>query len=117
MDLGNNALQYLRVNTIITDYDIPYGVHLIAMWLIIIILNFARFSYRTYRFALNRVNQSKALNRALIYCAGKAGHMMLKEIQCNSTYQYKVVGFMDDDTLKHESLISDIPVMGEAVIY
>ena len=112
IDLGNNALQYLRINTIVTNYDIPNGVHLIAMLLNIIMLNFARFSYRSYRFALNRVHSSKVLNRALIYGAGEAGQMMLKEIQRNTTYQYKVVGFMDDDTFKHESLISGIPVMG-----
>lgn len=85
IDLGNNALHYIQINTIITDFDF-HGVHLVAILLNIITLNLARFSYCSYHFTLNRDNSSKVLNRALICEAGKAGQMMLKEIQCNVAY-------------------------------
>jgi FlaA1/EpsC-like NDP-sugar epimerase len=112
IDSGNALLQMLNIGVVISDYDIPNGVHLIAMLLNIIMLNFARFSYRSYRFAINQVSSTKQLKRALIYGAGEAGQMMLKEIQHNAAYPYKVVGFMDDNCFKQDALISGIPVLG-----
>jgi FlaA1/EpsC-like NDP-sugar epimerase len=112
IDSGNAVLEMFGIGVVIHDYNIPNGVHIIAMLLIITSLNFARFSYRSYRFALNQVGSKKELKRALIYGAGEAGQMMLKEIQHNVAYPYKVVGFMDDNCYKQHSIISGIPVLG-----
>lgn len=94
----------------LTTLRLPNGVHLIAMVLIITGLNFARFSYRSYRLALHSIKPAKELKRTLIYGAGDAGQMMLKEILRNPTYAFKVVGFLDDDPYKQGKIISGIPV-------
>jgi FlaA1/EpsC-like NDP-sugar epimerase len=48
--------------------------------------------------------------RVLLYGAGRAGIMLLKELETNRTYE--VVGFVDDDPHKVGSTISNIRVVG-----
>jgi FlaA1/EpsC-like NDP-sugar epimerase len=110
--VGEQIIETLKLNIAFNDLRIPNGVHLIAMVLNITLLNFARFSYRSYRFALKSFTPQKQLKRALIFGAGEAGQMMLREILKNPEYPYKVVGFADDDRYKYEGLISGIPVLG-----
>ena len=110
--IGNQMLSLLNLDIVLADLRIPNGVHLIAMVLNITMLNFARFSYRSYRLALKNLEPKKVLKRAFIFGAGDAGQMMLREIMKNPAYPYNVVGFLDDDRYKYEGLISGIPVLG-----
>jgi FlaA1/EpsC-like NDP-sugar epimerase len=50
--------------------------------------------------------------RALIYGAGTAGIMLLRELQLNRECGYKIVGFVDDDPTKPGHLIHGIRVLG-----
>jgi FlaA1/EpsC-like NDP-sugar epimerase len=110
--VGQRFIEMFNLSISMDNIRIPNGVHLIAMVLNITLLNFARFSYRSYRFALKSFKPQKQLKRALIFGAGEAGQMMLKEIIKNPAYPYKVVGFVDDDRYKYEGMISGIPVLG-----
>jgi FlaA1/EpsC-like NDP-sugar epimerase len=49
--------------------------------------------------------------RVLLYGAGRAGIMLLKELEVNRTYD--VVGFIDDDPKKVGSIISNVRVVGK----
>lgn len=55
---------------------------------------------------------SRGGRRVLIYGAGDAGELLLRELRRNHTHQAKPVGFLDDDPLKHGRSIHGLPVIG-----
>lgn len=65
---------------------------------------------------LNHTNgekNSKGKNKKLILIgAGDAGEQILYELHNRPYYQYKVVGFLDDDLQKHNRTIHGVPVLG-----
>ena len=48
--------------------------------------------------------------RVLIYGAGDGGEMLLRELRNNRDLEYRPVGFIDDDPLKHGKLINGLRV-------
>lgn len=48
--------------------------------------------------------------RVLIYGAGDGGEMVLRELRNNSSLGYRPVGFVDDDPLKRDKIISGLKV-------
>jgi len=51
-------------------------------------------------------------NNLLIIGGGDAGEKIYREIRDNARLRYHVVGFLDDDSLKHGKKIHGIPVLG-----
>ena len=50
--------------------------------------------------------------RALIYGAGAAGQMLLREIRSSPHFSYEVAGFVDDDAEKNGMKLQGAPVLG-----
>jgi len=50
--------------------------------------------------------------RVLIVGAGNAGELLVRDLQANPSYNYKPVGFVDDDPVKQKAKIHGIPVLG-----
>ena len=59
---------------------------------------------------IKRCNGSKI--KVLIVGAGKAGKLLANDIKKNKSSGLCVVGFVDDDILKHNIIIKDSPVLG-----
>ena len=55
---------------------------------------------------------SGSARRALIIGAGDAGEMMVREMMRSARIDYAPVAFVDDDPVKHGSMIHGIPVLG-----
>jgi UDP-GlcNAc:undecaprenyl-phosphate/decaprenyl-phosphate GlcNAc-1-phosphate transferase len=70
----------------------------------------ARLSFRALGEALRP--PSPAGTRVLIYGAGDAGVMLLRELRNNPGLDRQVVAFVDDDRSKHRTLIQRLPVAG-----
>ena len=69
----------------------------------------SRLAHRLYH-ALRQVSRGK---QVLIYGAGDAGEMIVRAIRNNgSVYDYKPIGFIDDDPNKIGRRIHGVPVMG-----
>jgi FlaA1/EpsC-like NDP-sugar epimerase len=49
----------------------------------------------------------------LIYGAGAAGRMLLREIQSNPSLGHVAVGFVDDNRRLHGSMVMNVPVIGD----
>ncbi len=63
--------------------------------------------------AENRATSSnEATKTTLIYGAGIAGQMLVREIRANAELPYEVVGFVDDDPSKKASRVQGIRVLG-----
>lgn len=97
---------YLKVN-------IPNSVHLIALLISVLSIEFSRFLYRIYRHlsSLSHIH-NPTFKKVLIIGAGDAGIMLLKELLHNKDYENNVVGFVDDNLYKKGRIISGFPVLG-----
>lgn len=61
---------------------------------------------------LTSIGRTPGHHRALIYGAGEAGLMLLRELRANRGLGYSVVGFIDDDLSKQGLLLQGIRVLG-----
>ena len=83
----------------------------ITDWLLLFVfISGARILERIYK----EIFDQASLNgkRVLIYGAGDAGEVTLREIKNNKLLQYKPVGFLDDDEEKIGRRIHSVPVLG-----
>jgi UDP-GlcNAc:undecaprenyl-phosphate GlcNAc-1-phosphate transferase len=53
--------------------------------------------------------------RVAIYGAGAGGHLLVREMRANRTWNSQPVAFLDDDPFKRNRLILGVPVRGTAV--
>ena len=71
----------------------------------------SRIAFRFFRQVLPAADKEDG-KRVLIYGAGDAGELLLRELLNNRELRYAPIGFMDDDTNKHGKLIHGFRVFG-----
>jgi UDP-GlcNAc:undecaprenyl-phosphate GlcNAc-1-phosphate transferase len=82
-----------------------------AMALALLIVG-SRISFRMVADAAERRFRGKAA--ALIYGAGDAGVVVVRELRNNPRYEFKPIGFIDDDPRKLGKRILGVPVIGSS---
>jgi UDP-GlcNAc:undecaprenyl-phosphate/decaprenyl-phosphate GlcNAc-1-phosphate transferase len=87
------------------------AVFAIDALVMLLLLAASRIAFRFFRQVLPAVTAHKG-RRVLIYGAGDAGELLLRELLNNRDLEYAPVGFMDDDTTKHGKLIHGYRVFG-----
>src|SRR2546421_8683966 len=87
------------------------AVFLIDALVMLLLLAGSRIAFRFFRQVLPSGSASNA-RRVLIYGAGDAGELLLRELLNNRELSYAPVGFMDDDATKHGKLIHGFRVFG-----
>jgi FlaA1/EpsC-like NDP-sugar epimerase len=88
----------------------PRSVFIIDSLLLIFFMGGIRISYRVYQM----LPTLKPSTRVLIYGAGDAGEMIVRDMRHHaSIYKYKPVGFLDDDERKIGRHIHGVPVLGD----
>jgi UDP-GlcNAc:undecaprenyl-phosphate GlcNAc-1-phosphate transferase len=87
------------------------AVFLIDALVMLLLLAGSRVAFRFFRQALPAANGDKA-RRVLIYGAGDAGELLLRELLNNRDLRYAPVGFMDDDPKKQGKVIHGFRVFG-----
>lgn len=94
---------------------IPRSIFLLDYILITLSVSFIRVSVRLYyTHIINPLKRQGHASVKRLFClgAGNTGEKIAREILTQYSSQYKVVGFLDDDSSKHGSRIHDIPVLG-----
>lgn len=86
----------------------PKSVFLVDSILLVSLLGGVRLARRIYR-ELGHPDRAK---RILIYGAGGAGEMIVRDMNNNPYYEYEPIGFVDDDPAKTGRRIHGIKVFG-----
>ena len=87
------------------------AVFLVDALVMLLLLAGSRVAFRFFRKVLPSGTPSNG-RRVLIYGAGDAGELLLRELLNNRELSYAPVGFMDDDATKHGKLIHGYRVFG-----
>lgn len=93
-------------------YRFPFTVLIIFWILSVVALGGVRFMWRVAgnnNLAKNNADDSK---RLLIIGAGDASALLIKEIKRHKSFNYNIVGLIDDDASKQGRLINGIEVIG-----
>ena len=86
-------------------------VFVIDAVLMFLFLAGSRLAFRVFRQVLPAVNKHDG-RRVLIYGAGDAGELLLRELRNNRDLQLAPIGFLDDDPAKNGKVIHGLRVFG-----
>jgi FlaA1/EpsC-like NDP-sugar epimerase len=107
--LGSTVLFYITVHWIFAIRNYPLSIFIIDSLLLIFFMGGSRLARRL----VYGVGQSKEGRRLLIYGAGDAGEMIVRDIRNNASfYGYQPIGFVDDDQKKVGRRIHGVQVLG-----
>ena len=91
----------------LTSY--PRSIFIIDAMLLIFLLGGIRLGRRMYRKWYSSPQREK---KVLVYGAGDAGEMIVRDMQYNDFYDHEPIGFIDDDPTKVGLFIHGVPVLG-----
>ena len=86
----------------------PRSIYILDSLILVLLLGGLRLGRRVYR-ELGHVERGKAV---LVYGAGDAGEMIVRDMKNNAFYGYQPVGFIDDDQSKKGARIHGVQVLG-----
>jgi FlaA1/EpsC-like NDP-sugar epimerase len=90
----------------------PRSIYCIDFLLCFLLTAGTRFAVPLYQEAVANGRSKDGDKGIVIYGAGVAGTMLLREIRANPRLGYKVIGFLDDDPKKRDATLMGVPVLG-----
>ena len=107
--VASTVLFYITVHWLFGIRNYPLSIFIIDCLLLIFFMGGSRLARRL----VSGVRQTKEGRRLLIYGAGDAGEMIVRDIRNNSSfYGYQPIGFVDDDQKKVGRRIHGVQVLG-----
>lgn len=94
------------------DLEYVFMMQLIAIFFITFVVLLMRLFIRLKLYIEALFEKKNNAQTALIIGAGEAGVMLLEELNRNRRFNYKVLGFIDDDYSKLDTLIKGKSVLG-----
>ena len=92
----------------------PISVIIMSYFVIVLMQFGTRMIYRFYRIvSIKSVRKKNSSDRILIYGAGSAGQMIAQEILENESYDYNIIGFIDDNLAYKGNMIYSFPIFGD----
>jgi FlaA1/EpsC-like NDP-sugar epimerase len=87
---------------------VPRSVHAIDLLVAIALVTGGRLGRRVY----HEASRHKGTKKVLVFGAGRAGEMIVRDMAHNPFYDYEPIGFVDDDREKIGRRIHGVPVLG-----
>ncbi len=109
VSLGSLIVTFL---TYMIQFHIPRSILLLFWAFTILIIGGSRFAHRILARSGSKKVSSGPKKRTLIYGAGDAGALVVREYITHYNGSQPVVGFIDDDIKKRNLIIHGIPVLG-----
>ncbi|WP_447978416.1 polysaccharide biosynthesis protein [Candidatus Nitrospira bockiana] len=106
---ASTALIYAAIHWALAMARYPRSVFILDAVLTIMLLGGMRLGRRMARESAHPKHEKR---RLLIYGAGDAGEMIVRDIHHNPLYGYETIGFVDDDVSKSGHRIHGVPVLG-----
>ena len=106
-----SVLSVLAILLLYRFQDFSRAVFIVDGVIMLLGLAGSRMAFRLFRQLLPHPMSAEG-RRVLIYGAGDGGEMVLRELENNPDWQYKPLGFLDDDPLKKDKVIHGLPVYG-----
>ena len=104
----SSGIVYFYSHTLLGLTGYPRAVFVIDAVILICLMS----AIRLIRRASRELSQGRAERRLLIYGAGDAGEMILRDIKASGAGIYEPVGFVDDNPGKLGQRIHGVPVLG-----
>ncbi len=99
----------LLVRVFMQDISYPRSIYILDWMLLIFLSGGVRFLMRVYREHIQKAGEGVNL---MIIGAGDAGEMIVRDMKNNPSYNYRPVGFIDDNVYKKGLYIHGIPILG-----
>ncbi|HMQ04655.1 MAG TPA: hypothetical protein PKD26_12120 [Pyrinomonadaceae bacterium] len=106
---GGSILSLLAILLIYRFQNFSRAVFIVDFVLLLLAVVGSRLTFRLIREMIPAAHISDG-RRILIYGAGDGGEMVLRELRNNPTWNYRPIGFIDDDPLKKDKVINGLKV-------
>lgn len=106
------SLSFGLAATLVIGSQFPRSVFVIDFLICFLLTMGLRFLVRLYNEALAGELSKTQGKAVLVYGAGAAGMVLLRELRTNLALGYRVLGFIDDDPQKKHTLILGVKVLG-----
>lgn len=93
--------------------SMPGSVVLINFFVTTMLLTVVHFFLRGLTSIKGRINSRKGRGGTVIYGAGSAGRLLIRELIENKDYEYRIRGFVDDNPDFNKREIEGYPVLGD----
>ncbi len=106
------SLGFTAVAFILTGSGFPRSIFGIDFLFCLLLTGGTRLVGRLYHEGVLGARSKLGGKGILIYGAGIAGTMLVREIRVNPRLGYRVIGFLDDDPNKRDAILMGVPVLG-----
>ncbi len=102
------TILFFGFTSVVLGSHVPYSIYLIDMLLLIAL----RSGVRAARRVIHDLESPTRGKRILLFGAGDAGEMIVRDMRHNGYYGYTPIGFIDDDPVKVGRRVHGVPVLG-----
>jgi FlaA1/EpsC-like NDP-sugar epimerase len=106
------SIGFAAISMLLPGRALPWSIYCIDFLVCFLLTAGAGFSVRLYNEGVVNGRPKNSGKGILIYGAGVAGTMLVREVRNNPRLSYKVIGFLDDDLSKRGAILMGVPVLG-----
>jgi FlaA1/EpsC-like NDP-sugar epimerase len=108
LGVSTSTVAFYAIAVTVGEIPYPRSIYIIDAVLLVCLMTGIRLTRRIY----GEVIRPQTGRRVLIYGAGDAGELLVRDMRQNAKFQAVPIGFVDDDYRKKGQRIHGVPVLG-----